>query len=313
MRRFLFVLSAALIGLTGISATPVAAAEAQTTATYTVWSWNVSGWVLNEASTTNGMVSAAVSSIQNRGASFVVLNELCWQQYKEIQSRLATAGWPQDSTNFSRFERQRTDKCNNQPFGVAIFSKLPLGPVESVTLPQDKSDEQRKLLCASMLAQPHLKFCGTHVTPSQLPTKDDKQSNANLAQLQTILTRLEQQNTNGDTTLIAGDFNAQPNFGRLDDWYDSELDTPNNKQNRGQYRELDDTEATCPGYGEATTENNNAGPCNQPTKIDLIFVRKNHLAGPYSSDSLAISQNCGGKPCSDHRIITGTVTVNIQN
>jgi endonuclease/exonuclease/phosphatase family metal-dependent hydrolase len=323
MRRSLGLFIAFVIAsIAAVAATPAtspAAATTQiqtaTTGTYTVWSWNVAGWLINKASTSNGMVSATVSSIQNRGAQFVVLNELCWQQYKEIQSRLATAGWPQDSTNFSRFEKQRGDKCNKQPFGVAIFSKYPLGPVESVLLPQDQSDEQRKLLCAPLVAQPHLRFCGTHVTPSQAPTKEEPpRDNANLAQLQTILATLEQQNANGDTTLIAGDFNAQPNWGRLDDWYDSELDTPNNKLNRGQYRELDDTDAICPGYGEATTENNDDGACNQSTKIDLIFVRKNHLAGPYTADSLTISHNCaGGNACSDHRIITGTVPVTIQN
>jgi endonuclease/exonuclease/phosphatase family metal-dependent hydrolase len=311
MRRFLGLLIAF-----AVAAIPVLPATARpaTSGTYTVWSWNVAGWVMNNASTANGMVTGAVASIQNRGAQFAVLNELCWQQYKEIQRRLATAGWPQDSTNFSRFEKQRGDKCGNQPFGEAIFSKFPLGAVESVLLPQDKSAEQRKLLCAPLLAQPHLRFCGTHVSPSQEPTKDGLHDNANLAQLQTILTRLEAQNTNGDRTLIAGDFNAQPNWGRLDDWYDGDLVTDNNKQNRGQYRELDDTDPSCPGYGEATTENNDDGPCDQPAKIDLVFVRKNHLAGPYTADALAISHNCtGGKACSDHRIITGTVTVNVQN
>jgi endonuclease/exonuclease/phosphatase family metal-dependent hydrolase len=316
MRRLAGLLVAFVLAVAAASPA-TAAAPPPITASYTVWSWNVSGWEINGASTTNRMVDSAVASIQNRGAQFVVLNELCWQQYKEIQSRLAAAGWPQDATNFSRFEKQRGDKCKNQLFGVAIFSKFPLGPVESVTLPQDQSDEQRKLLCAPLVAQPHLRFCGTHVSPSQKPLQGQAEGNANLAQLQTILGRLEQQNANGDTTLIAGDFNAEPDFGRLDDWYDSELVTDYNKLNRGQYRELDDTEATCPGYGEATTENNIDGACDQPKKIDFIWVRKNHLAGPYSEDSLAISHSCtsrtGDTACSDHRIITGTVKVSIQS
>lgn len=312
MRRLIALLVALAI-TSAVPALPATAAPTETTASYTVWSWNVAGWTMNTALIDNGMVTGAVDSIQHRGADFVVLNELCWQQYKEIQRRLAAAGWPQDTSNFSRFETQRSDKCNKQLFGVAIFSKLPLGPVESVTLPRDQSDEDRKLLCAPTLALPHLRFCGTHVSPSQDPTKDGQYPNANLAQLQTILGRLEQQNTNGDTTLLAGDLNAEPDFGRLDDWYDGALDTPNNRLNRGQYRELDDTEPTCPGYGEATTENNQVGACSQPKKIDFIFVRKNHLAGPYSEDALAISQGCAGKPCSDHRIITGTVQVKIQN
>jgi endonuclease/exonuclease/phosphatase family metal-dependent hydrolase len=317
MRRLAGLLVAFVLALSATASASFATAATapqQTTASYTVWSWNVAGWLMNQASTRTGMVDGAVDSIQHRGAQFVVLNELCWQQYKEIQSQLADAGWPQDTTNFSRFEKQRGDKCNNQPFGVAIFSKFPLGPVESVTLPQDKSDEQRKLLCAPLVAQPHLRFCGTHVTPSQEKTQDELHNNANLAQLQKIMEHLEQQNANGDTTLIAGDFNAEPDYGRLDDWYDSALDTENNKLNRGQYRELDDTEPICPGYGEATTENNGPGACGQSQKIDFIWVRQNRLAGPYSEDALAISHNCtGGKACSDHRIITGTVKVNVQS
>jgi len=293
MRRLVAVLSAFLLFAT---ATPATAAG--TTATYNVWSWNVAGWAMHKASISNGMVSGAVSSIQARGAQFVALNEICWQQYKEIQSRLAAAGWPQDTTNFSRFAEQRADVCNGEAFGEAIFSKFPLGTAQKVLLPQDETKEQRQLLCAPLVARPQLRFCTAHITPYS----------TNVQQLQKVLSLLEQQNANGDTTLIAGDFNAQPSWGRLDDWYDDALVTDVNKQNRGQYRELDDLDPICPGYGEKTTENNTEGCAGQSKKIDLIFVRKNHLTGPYTEDSLAIAQTCAG-PCSDHRIVVGTVTI----
>ncbi|NOL39870.1 endonuclease/exonuclease/phosphatase family protein [Kribbella sandramycini] len=282
------------LGLLLGSITPASAAGT----TYKVWSWNVSGWVMNKASISTGMVSGAVSSIQARDADFVVLTEVCRQQYKEIQRRLAATGWPQDSTNFSRFAAQRETVCNGQAFGEAIFSRLPLGTASSVLLPQDETVEQRKLLCAPLVARPKLRVCAVHVTPYS----------TNVAQLDKVLATLEQHNANGDTTLVAGDFNAQPSWARLDKYYDAALTTDHNGQNRGNYRELDDTDANCPGYGEATTENNTSGACNQAAKIDLIFVRKNHLAGPYSADSLAIAQSCAG-PCSDHRILTATVTL----
>jgi endonuclease/exonuclease/phosphatase family metal-dependent hydrolase len=295
MRRLAGILTAFLLSL-GV----VTPAAADTTATYQVWSWNVAGWAMNKALINNGMVSGAVSSIQARGAQFVALNEICWQQYKEIQSRLATAGWPQDTTNFSRFAEQRADVCNGEAFGEAIFSKFPLGTAQTVLLPQDETKEHRQLLCAPLVARPQLRFCTAHITPYS----------TNVQQLQKVLSVLEQQNTNGGTTLLAGDLNAQPSWGRLDDWYDADLKTDVNIQNRGQYRELDDLDPICPGYGEKTTENNTEGQCGQSSKIDLIFVRKNHLKGAYSEDSLAIAQNCtGGKPCSDHRIIVGTVTI----
>lgn len=308
MRRLLVLLAAVLVVLPApptyaVQADPEPAPAAQ--ATYTVWAWNVAGWAMHRASTTNGMVSGAVSSIKARGAQFVVLNELCQQQYKAIQSSLRAAGWPQDVNNFSRFENQRTTVCNGEPYGLAIFSKLPLGTAERVTLPSDGTVEKRKLLCAPLAAQPKVRLCGTHITPSGAIVNGQ---NANVAQLNTVLARLESQHAAGGTTLIAGDFNAQPSYGRLDGWYDAALSTPYNGGNKGNYRELDDTDAACPGYGEATTENNTGGQCSQPSKIDLIFVRKDRLTGTYTSDSLAISQACNG-PCSDHRIITGTATV----
>jgi hypothetical protein len=46
-------------------------------------------------------------------------------------------------------------------------------------------------------------------------------------------------------------------------------------------------------------------------KIDVIFVRENTIVGSYRGDSLAISTACGG-PCSNHRILTGAVTVRVN-
>ncbi|TWD81531.1 endonuclease/exonuclease/phosphatase family protein [Kribbella amoyensis] len=295
---------AAVLALVAAPAPPVQAAPAAT-ATYNIWAWNVAGWKMNRASTTNGMVSGAVASIGNRGAQFVVFNELCWQQYKAIQSGLRNAGWPQDVNNFSRWEPQTSASCNGEPYGLAIFSKAPLGTAERLTLAQDESQEQRKLLCAPLAAQPKVRFCGTHITPSNTVINGRK---INETQLGQVLARIESHHAAGGTTVIAGDFNAQPSYGRLNTWYDAALSTPDNPDNTGNYRELDDTDPRCPGYGEATTENNILGKCGQASKIDLIFIRKNKLTPGYTSDALAISQACDG-PCSDHRITTGTASI----
>jgi endonuclease/exonuclease/phosphatase family metal-dependent hydrolase len=273
------------------------------TATYHVWTWNVAGWKMHRGSTTDGLITALTDSIRNRAADFAALNELCWSQYKAVQANLRDSGWPQDVTNFSRFEPHNSTACGGEPFGLAIFSKAPLGAADRYALADDGTSETRKLLCAPLEARPHLRFCTTHLTPWE--------ADYNVAQLNQVLSHVEAYNAAGDTVIIAGDFNAQPSYGRLNSWYSPSLDTTYNGGNQGAYRELDDTDARCPGYGENTVADGD-GPCGPGKKIDLIFVRENRLAGPYDGDSLSISTSCGG-PCSDHRITIGTVTVAVQS
>lgn len=304
IRRVLAVWVTAALLVT-ISAVPAHAATVD--ATYNIWTWNVAGWKMHRGSTTNGLIPALANSIRNRSVHFAALNELCWSQYKAVQANLRNSGWPQDVENFSRFEPHNDTACGGEPFGVAIFSRAPLGGANRYALAADGSSETRKLLCAPLEARPRLRFCTTHITPSNEVINGQK---VNERQLGEVLSRLETFHGNGDTVLIAGDFNAQPNYGRLDGWYASSLNHPNNANNRGAYRELDDTEPTCYGYGEKTQEAGDLGPCGQVKKVDLIFVRQNRIVGSYSGDSLAISTNCGGL-CSDHRILIGTVTVSI--
>lgn len=305
---------------------PAAPAAAATTATYNIWHWNVAGNTMHEGSTTDGMVAGAVSSIVARNASFVALNELCWGQYKAIQSRLRTEGWPVDATNYSRFATilgPRSSVCNgNEDFGNAIFSRQPLGAADRFTLPSDGGASKHNLLCDNLLNTPRMRFCTTHITTSNDVADNGLQHNIN--QLNYVRERLEAYRAAGDTVVIAGDFNAQPHYGRLNNWYSNTLSTPNNGGNTGRYRELDDNDSGhCLGYGEwtATGTPGAVPPCSstQPQgKLDLIFVRDDRIGSAYSGDSLAISTGCTGIPatpaypagsCSDHRIVIGTVTV----
>ncbi|WP_214322557.1 hypothetical protein [Nonomuraea sediminis] len=53
--------------------------------------------------------------------------------------------------------------------------------------------------------------------------------------------------------ILAGDLN---DFGRMDGFSSSQVDTPSN----GHYREADDNDpAHCPGYGEGTVEADTTG------------------------------------------------------
>lgn len=302
------LIAAAHLALVLVAAFAVPASAAPVNTTVTAWTWNVAGWKMHRGSTTNGLIPVLADSIRNRGAGFAALNELCWQQYKAVQANLRASGWPEDVENFSRFEAHNDTHCDGKPFGVAIFSKAPLGPADRYALADDGTSERRKLLCASLEKRPRLRFCTTHITP-----RNDLVAGRgiNTVQLGEVLARLEAYEASGDTVVIAGDFNAQPHYARLNGWYSAALDVPNNSGNTGAYRELDDTDSRCPGYGEVTTTGTPAGPCGPDKKLDLIFVRANHLRGGYDGDSLTISTACGG-PCSDHRILVGTVTVSGQ-
>jgi endonuclease/exonuclease/phosphatase family metal-dependent hydrolase len=304
---------------------------------YRLWQWNVAGDSIHQGSVSDGLIGTAVSSIVASGTDVAVLNELCAQQFRALQAGLVAAGWPQDAGDFAAFQATSTGVptvCGGEDFGIALFSAAPLGPVDQVTLPADGSGADRGLLCAPLWALPAMRFCTTHITTSSAPAAGGQP--ANVAQLRTVLERLQAYHATGSTVLIAGDFNAQPDYHRLDDWYAASVDGPANAGNTGALRELDDADpAHCPGYGDwtATGPAGSTPPCSggattcRPgdatgcAKIDLAFVREDDLAGPYSADATAIPATCPGVPektgvyavgsCSDHRVVTGTVPVRV--
>ncbi len=308
MRRLTWLLTMTVVA-TLLVATP-SASSARSTATYDVWQWNVAGDTMHDGSVTTGMVDAAAASITRRGIEFAALNELCWQQYLALKAQLRDAGWPQDATNFSRFAAQRSGSrsiCRGEAFGVALFSTAPLGPARRWTLPSDRSPAQRQLLCAGPLDQPLVRYCTTHITTSGSRAAENGLPH-NVNQLDFVLRRLEAYRAAGNTVVITGDFNAQPGYRRLDNWYSSSLDVPANRHNTGRYRELDDDDSTCLAYGEWTAVGRpgavppcapSGGSCTASAsdgcgKIDLIFVRQDRIAGAYSADALEISTSCSG-------------------
>jgi endonuclease/exonuclease/phosphatase family metal-dependent hydrolase len=300
----------ALVGLVAVAASVVALAwpaQATMTATYRVLTWNVAGWAMHGGSTTDELVPTVTRTIERSGAQLVALNELCESQFRALVTSLRDAGWPDDPTDFARFEPHGPDYCGGQPFGLAVFSTAPLGAADRYVLPSDGTEEGRRMLCAPLASRPHLRFCTSHVTWVNAVVDGQR---ATATQLATVLRRLESFNARGDTAVLAGDLNAQPGYARLDSWYSPAVDTAANGSNHGAYRELDDTDPRCPGYGESTTPGARGGACGQSAKIDLILVRANRIAGPYSADSLDIP-SCGLSPCSDHRPVVGTVRLSV--
>ncbi len=282
-------------------------AQARMTATYTVFTWNVAGWAMHRGSVADELVPTVSRSIQGSGAQLVALNEVCEDQYRALVASLRAAGWPDDPADFARFEPHGPDYCGGQAFGVAIFSKAPLGDASRFVLSSDGTPEGRRMLCAPLASRVHLRFCTSHVTWVN-DVVDGQRATA--TQLNEVLRRLESFNAAGDTVLLAGDLNAQPQYRRLDTWYSSAVATAQNASNTGAYRELDDTDPRCPGYGEATTPGSRGGLCGQAAKIDFIFVRADHVVGSYTADSVDIP-SCDASPCSDHRAEIGTVRVSV--
>jgi endonuclease/exonuclease/phosphatase (EEP) superfamily protein YafD len=296
------------VGLVAVAATAVGlawTAPATVTATYTVLTWNVAGWAMHGGNPDDELVPAISGSIQRSGAQLVALNEVCDEQFQAVRAGLAAARWADDPTNFARFEPQGATACGGQAFGLAIFSTAPLGAANRYTLSSDGTPEGRSLLCVPLQSRRHLRFCTTHITPANNVIDGRR---INQTQLDEVRRRLESFNEDGDTVLVAGDLNAQPHYRALDPWYSPALATAHNASNTGAYRELDDTDPRCAGYGESTTPGTGGGLCGQSPKIDLIFVRANRIAGPYSADALAFA-SCGASACSDHRALLGTVRV----
>ncbi|GLW31617.1 endonuclease/exonuclease/phosphatase family protein [Actinoplanes regularis] len=320
--------AATLLLAVGVVAAPAGPASAAVNVAYNFWTWNVAGAKVNSGSTTNGMITAAARSIVNRDADFAVLNEICQTQFNALIAELRKLGYPQDPSNFARFTESTTaGPCAagsaKGPFGNAIFSRYPLDGAQRWTLTSDTTTESRTLTCVNPTAQPKMHFCGTHITDKSTTDANGKLYSA--YQLEDVLEHLEAFNNAGHTAVLAGDLNAQPHYGRLNGFYSSSLNVPNNAGNTGAYRELDDNDSgNCLGYGEWTgTHPNTANPtpCGSTlTKIDHIFAREKRIVGSYSGDSLSISTDCAGNPatseypagsCSDHRIVIGSTTLSI--
>jgi hypothetical protein len=313
---------AACAALVGVAAPT----SATSTATFTTWQWNVAGWEMHHGSTTDGMTTAAAASIINRHADVAVLSELCSQQFDDLAARLRAAGWPEDPTNFSRFQSDLADGCGSgHDFGQALFTRAPTGTAQRVELPADTRGEEHWLLCAA-LGPTTVLACGTHITIDATRLADGHP--ANVDELNAALRTVEGYEAAGWTVLAGGDFNAQPEYVRLHPWYAAAA----GNGGWGHWRELDDTDTSCAGYGDWTaTGTPGAAPmcsggsttCTASVttgcaKIDAEFVRENRVAGPYSEAALGLATSCPTIPgtaaypagaCSDHRVVVGTATV----
>ncbi|WP_052721083.1 endonuclease/exonuclease/phosphatase family protein [Actinoplanes rectilineatus] len=313
VRRILAVAAALLL----VPVTAPQAAQAATTKRLTGLQWNVSGgWKYQTGGATTLMINTLFDAIMSRNPipDFVALNEVCQSQYSALITKLQATDWPADETNFARFQATRNaeagpdnpDVCQGNPVGIALFSRQPLGAAIRIPLepnPAFDKDEIRHLLCAPTTTMT-VKYCVTHITPTPFGT-------AGKAQLEQVLGHVEQFEAAGETVLVAGDFNGTPRWPEFDVWYHPSVDTTANSGNTGNWREMDDADPYCLGYGEGTTKATTGSPCGTGTKIDMIFFPNDRLAGQHSGDSLPLS-TCGNELCSDHRIVWGWADLSID-
>jgi endonuclease/exonuclease/phosphatase family metal-dependent hydrolase len=268
---------------------------------FRVWHWNIAGNTMHQGSTTDGLIDVMADSIMLNNADVVSVNEICQTQYDALLAALQSRGWPIDPMNCSRFAVARmagTGVCQQTAYGIALFSKAPLGTADVVALTDANASERRQLLCAPLVDRPHTWLCTTHLTNDAAYTA---------SQVQEVRMKLATYLSVGGTVIVAGDLNLEPNNAALDSVYSSNVQTSVNGNNGGAYRELDDADSSnCLGYGEQTF--GGVGVCGIGKKIDYVFVSEAALAGGYELDSHAVP-SCGTSACSDHRMIEGTVTL----
>lgn len=287
----------------GDALTPNADASPEPTtieATYRVLHWNIAGGKENNCQTP-GITDAVLQFVQDKNIDFVGLNEVCRAQYRSIQAALRQHWGKGSSAKFSAYVGDEIGRI----VGNAILSRFNIRGVTRLKLGEDQYGT-RNLLCAKVAAQPHLRFCSTHLTPGDPAAR---------RQMGKALDRIEQWwKDQGDTVILSGDINLRADDRGLNTVYAPGANHPDhNPNNQGRYRELDDADPDhCLGYGERSLPGTAGGPCSEGGKIDFIFVRRNRIVdGRYAGDTLNIPSTCTGV-CSDHRPVFGRVRVRIR-
>lgn len=267
--------------------------------TFRFLTWNIAGGKENDCQT-RGITRAVRRFVRDHDIDFVGLNEVCPAQHRAIREALRSEWGLGPRRHFAAYVGDEGGRI----VGNGIYARLGLEDVTRHRVGEDRYGN-RNLLCGRVPSLPHLRFCSTHLSPG-----DSKAT----VQMGRVLERIEGwwQNRR-DTVVLSGDLNLQANHRGLDSVYSGAVDTRNNRNNRGRYREVDDDDPEhCRGFGERSTPRTSGGPCREGGKIDFIFVRQNRIAGgAYSGDTLNIPGDCTGV-CSDHRPVKGRVRLTIR-
>jgi endonuclease/exonuclease/phosphatase family metal-dependent hydrolase len=261
--------------------------------------WNIAGGKENGCATAK-IRRAVMRYVRNAPdrIDFVGLNEVCPAQYRAIRDALRNYWNKSAGDKFSAFQGSGGSRVGN-----AIFSRRNIYGVTRHDVGQDQWGT-RYLLCGRQVNR-RIRVCTIHLSPGDTKAR---------RQLTRVLNKLENWWSNRrDTVVIGGDLNLRPNDHGLNKIYAPGANTPNNPNNHGHYRELDDDDPNhCKGYGQRSLPNTTGGPCNAGGKIDFMFVRANRIVnGRYNARTLNIPRDCTGV-CSDHRAVRGYATIKFR-
>ncbi len=266
--------------------------------TYRVLHWNIAGGAEHDCEPA-AIARVVRRYVQDHDVDFVGLNEVCPEQFPAIEEALRSLWGLGPRASFAAYVGDGVPGV----VGNAIYSRFGIQNVTRHMVGEDMFGA-RNLLCGEVPDLPHARFCSVHLTPADATAR---------TQLGRVIERVERWWTDGrDTVILTGDLNIAPNDVGLNAVYTAAVDTPNNRDNRGDYHELDDADPVhCNGYGERSQPGTAAGPCGEGQKIDFILVRANRIADDrYSGDTLDIPTDCTGV-CSDHRAVSGSVRVRV--
>jgi len=231
-----------------------------------------------------GVVADLVRAIRQASPSAVLLNEVCENQYAELEAELATYKGRFDPTG---------PRCRNgTPYGNAILIRATeVNLVGSWMLPNPARDETRRLMCLRVPdAATSLVLCVTHLS------NDDGNTGPQASAVATILNGLS-----GEPAIVlGGDFNTDPADPRLDPLFSACYGTGN-----GPFREVDS-----PGCASRSTLNRRYGSdvINEHTygqhKFDYVFLSEGHWSTPDAD----VTRPESGR--SDHAALWVTVALN---
>ncbi len=246
-----------------------------------VMSFNVCGGVCRGGEVDRTAAFAAGTAVR-RGASVVLLQEICHSQYVRVHALLAKRGWT------GRFAAQASagmcdnhDRGHGRGFGVAVLVRGKASGTVVKRLPTPAGVEGRVMLGTTATVGGRRTFVAVvHLSPSPA---------AGLAgQLRTVAGYLTPRA--GRPLIVGGDFNALPTYAGLTRFY------PRAAGGTGRFTELDQHRTGVAARSGAPTFDI-AG-----RKIDYVFVSEGLFAQPR-----AVSI---GTAMSDHRVYIGTARIN---
>lgn len=255
---------------------------------------------------------AVVHAVDYWDADLVMLQEVCYEQWKLLRTHLASRpGTPYDTVwgaalpsaaGCARWDPDPDDGiAPDLRFGLAIFAKGGPGTIDASTrtvdfLPEPTSAENRILLCArTTVAGRSVRACDTHIDFHTLNTT------AQIAQVASITRGFVDQ---GEPVVLAGDFNQDPKHPDLDPLYS------HGTGSTGVFQEVDEndedrfTGTDCPQTadqcrsGEVTASTACSEYTKENKKIDYIFLSESAFT-TVRGDAVA----CSG--VADHHLLRG--------